>query len=290
MKLIGLASLNGKLKEMDTTSKLIDLDKIVSADVESIKIDPAFRDQYKLSDFDLNLIRSAVHVGSGMTDYQCKHFVAKSQITPYKQVRQALMELEVRYHAYQEIRHSLRKSEIGRLKSLKQQSLLTDELDIELINIDIEKLDYDITIWKRKLNQSQTEIKSFLDVIHSFVKNDADLEYYLKSNEEEERQYWVARMGKQAAMDIIAFGRVGSGNMDSIAMMDERDQLEALGVAMKYSGLINAGLTKISSDVQQTVENYLQSGNTRIAQILDGINNDEDLQLTDKPKVNAESI
>jgi hypothetical protein len=275
---------------MDTTSKLIDLDKIVSADVESIKIDPAFRDQYKLSDFDLNLIRSAVHVGSGMTDYQCKHFVAKSQITPYKQVRQALMELEVRYHAYQEIRHSLRKSEIGRLKSLKQQSLLTDELDIELINIDIEKLDYDITIWKRKLNQSQTEIKSFLDVIHSFVKNDADLEYYLKSNEEEERQYWVARMGKQAAMDIIAFGRVGSGNMDSIAMMDERDQLEALGVAMKYSGLINAGLTKISSDVQQTVENYLQSGNTRIAQILDGINNDEDLQLTDKPKVNAESI
>lgn len=275
---------------MDTTSKLIDTTKIVSADVGSIKIDPDFKEQYNLSDLEIDLIKSAVHVNMGMTDYQCKHFVAKSQITPYKQVRQALMELEVRYHAYQEIRTNLRKAEINRKKMLRQMEVIADELDRELIQIDMEKADYDITIWKRKLNQSQFEIRSFLNVINQYVSSQEDLDFYLQINEEEERKYWIARMGKQAAMDIIAFGRVGSGNMDSIAMMDERDQLEALRVAVQYSGLVNAGMNKISLDVQDQVTKYLESDEQRIAQILDGIQNDPDLQLTDKSKTNAESI
>jgi hypothetical protein len=282
--------MNGDLREMDIISKLIDTNKIVSANVNDIKIDPDFRDQHSLSTFDMNLIKSAVHVNMGMTDYQCKHFVAKSQITPYKQVRQSLMELEVRYHAYQEIRNSLRKAEISRKKMQRQMDSLEDPLDKELVQIDLEKNDYDITIWQRKLNQSQYEIRSFLNVINEYVKNEDDLDFYLQVNEEEERKYWVARMGKQAAMDVIAFGRIGSGNMDSIAMMDERDQLETLQVALQYAGMVNAGISKIAEQTQSQVNTYLNSKEHRIAQILDGINNDPDLQLTDKSKVNPESI
>jgi len=275
---------------MDIISKLIDTTKIVSADVATIRIDPDFKEQYNLKDFDIELIKSAVHVNTSMSDYQCQHFVAKSQITPYKQVRQSLMELEVRYHAYQEIRNSLRKAEIHRKKMILQIESTPDELDRELIKIDLEKNDYDITIWKRKLVQSQFEINAFIAVIKKFVKNEDELQYYLQFNEEEERKYWIARMGKQAAIDIIAFGRVGSGNMDSIAMMDERDQLETLRLAIEYSGLVNAGMTKISHDIQDQVNTYLQSDERRIAQVLDGIDNEPDLQLADKSKIKSESI
>lgn len=247
---------------MESTSNIINVNDIVSSDVSQIKLDPKFKTDYNIGSFEEHVIQSAVQVDSGMTSYQAKHFVANSQITPYKRVRQSLMELEVRYHAYNEIRASLRKGEIMRLKWLQQQAVMSDPLDKELIQIDIDKNDYDITIWKRKLRQSEYEIKAFLDIVKEHANTKEELEYFLKTNEEEERNYWIARMGKQAAMDIIAFGRVGSGNMDSIAMMDQADQLEALTTAMQYSGLINAGLHKISTNVQGTVDKYLSGINS----------------------------
>jgi hypothetical protein len=276
---------------MDITSKYYtDTTDIVSPNVDAIKIDQSFKDRYQLSDFDVNLVKQAVVTNTGMTDYQCKHFVAKSQITPWKQVRQSLMELEVRYHSYQEIRASLRKSEITRKKMLRQIEAEADPLDKELIQIDLEKLDYDITIYKRKFLQSEVEIKAFIDVIKQYVKDEKDLEYYTKDNPEEERNYWIARMGKQAAMDIIAFGRVGSGNMDSIAMMGEEDQLQALTMAVQYSGLVNAGLHKISNVTQSDIDQYLNSPSTNIAAVMDAFPKNENIQLTTKPQVNSETI
>ena len=274
---------------MGIISKVMNEENIVSSDVREIKLDPSFTEQYGLSEFDQNIIRSAVIVDSGMTDYQSKHFVANSQITPYKQVRQALMELEVRYHAYQEIKASLRKAEIMRLKWIKLKEETPDPLDQELIQIDIDKNDYDITIWKRKIRQSEYEMKSFLDVVKKYANTEEEFAYFLEKNEEEEKQYWIARMGKQAAMDIISYGRVGSGNMDSIAMMNPDEQLESLSIAVQYAGLIQAGLHKISVKAQDTVDKYLENNNITIPELLE-TRYEQNLQLTAKPKTDAESI
>lgn len=282
-------------KEMDTTSnstsssELINEKNIVSSDVAEIKISPDYIQRYNLSDYDLKLIEASVKTDvAGMTPYQCTHFVAQSQITPYKMVRQALMELEVRYHSYNEIKNNLRKADIMRQKLIRQRDSLPDPLDQEMCQIDIDKADYDITIYKRKFNQSEKEIRSFIDVIKRFAPTEEDLQKFLVDDPEEERKYWVARMGKQAAMDIISYGRVGSGNMDSIAMMAEEDQLHALRKAVEYSGLVQAGLSKISMDVQTTVDKYLKSETTDIAQLYD--ESKENLQLTAQPKVDGETI
>lgn len=274
---------------MGITSNIINIENIVSSDVSEIKLDTSFIDAYGLSEFDSSVILSAVQVDAGMTSYQAKHFVANSQITPYKQVRQSLMELEVRYHAYQEIKSSLRKAEIMRLKWIQAKEILEDPLDKELIQIDIDKNDYDITIWKRKLRQSEYEMKAFLDVVKEHANTTEELNYFLEINEEEERQYWIARMAKQAALDVIAFGRVGSGNMDSIAMMDKDDQLEALTMAIQYSGLINAGLQKISIESQDSVNAYLSSNNISIPELIYNKPN-ENIQSTTQPKIKSESI
>lgn len=274
---------------MDITSKVINPDNIVSSDVSEIKIDDKFKENYSLEDYDLKILEAAVHQDSGQTDFQSRHFVANSQITPYKKVKQSLMELEVRYHAYHEIRASLRKAEIMRQKLIREKDKQEDPLDAELIQIDVDKTDYDITVWKRKLRQSEYEINTFLSIVKEHAKNPEDLEYYKGHNEEEERQYWIARMAKQAAMDIISFGRVGSGNMDSIAMMDPKDQLTALTSAVEYSGLVNAGLHKISVVTQNKVDAYLATASTDIPDLIDTVP-DANLQLTSKPKTGPESI
>ena len=278
---------------MNTTSDIIDTNKIVSSDLLQIQIAPDFKERYGFKDYDLDIIRSSIVANMGMTEYQCQQFVANSQLTPYKMVRQALLEIETRYHAYTEIRNSLRKNEIYRKKLQMQIDATVDELDKQLLQIDLEKMDYDITIYQRKFAQSEGEMKAFIDVVKRYAKTDEELAPYLELNEEEEKKYWIARMGKQAALDIIAFGRVGSGNMDSIAMMPSEDQLNTLQLAVQYSGLINAGLHKVSLGVQEQVNQYLEDKQTTIPQLLDNVYNAQslqNLQLTAQPKVDGETI
>ena len=57
----------------------------------------------------------------------------------------------------------------------------------------------------------------FTGQLEEMVDKSKGIEYYLDTNEEEDKKYWISRMAKQeAACDMISFGHVGTGNMDSI--------------------------------------------------------------------------
>jgi uncharacterized protein YutE (UPF0331/DUF86 family) len=253
---------------MDSISKHIDANNIVNSNISDIKLSKDFIEEYNISDLDWKLLESALHMEGGMTDYQCRHFVKNSQLTPWRSVRQCLLELETRYHSYVEIKCSLRKAEVLRKKFLRDYENCDDELAKELIEIDIDKNDYDITIWKRKYNQAQKEMDTFLNLIKEHVSTEEDIKFFTEVNESEERKYWIARMGKQAAMDIVSYGRIGSGNMDSIAMMDEQDQVASLEIAIKYSGMIGGGIDKINRALQPEFQNYLQEKGINAPQLL----------------------
>jgi hypothetical protein len=277
---------------MDSNSKktntyIKDIENIVASDVAEIHIDDDFLKRYDMGDFEKEIMTYAVHSNMGMTAYQCQNFVARSQLTPWRQVRQAYMELESRYHAYQEIKASLRKAELLRKKWVRDQAEAVDEIAKEMLQVDIDKNDYDITIWKRKMLQAEREINAFLEIVKFYAKTEEDLEWFAAENAEEERKYWIARMGKQAAMDIISFGRIASGNMDSIAMMPEGDQIEALQMATKYAGQVQAGIHNISLGVQSSIDKLLESRDERIPDYCEDAKN---IQLTDKPKINGSTI
>jgi len=243
---------------MSLSSEFInDVRSIVDANVSDIKLSEEFINQFNISDKEWKWMESSLHFDSGMTEYQCQHFVADSQLTPWKKVRQSLMEIETRYHSYIEIRTSLRKAEVLRKKFLRDFNEQTDDLEKELIQINIDKNDYDITIWKRKLRQCHEEIRIFLNIMDQYISDDYPIEYFLERNEDEEKIYWIARMGKQAAMDIVSYGRIGSGNMSSIMEMGEDDQVKALEIAVKYSGMIGGGLDKMNHLMQPELVNQL---------------------------------
>jgi hypothetical protein len=277
---------------MDSNSKttnayIKDIENIVASDVTEIKIDEEFLNRYGMGDFEKEIMAYAVHSNMGMTAYQCQNFVARSQLTPWRQVRQAYMELEARYHAYQEIKSSLRKAELLRKKWLRDQAEAVDEIAKEMLQVDIDKNDYDITIWKRKMLQAEREINAFMEIVKFYAKTDEDLQWFAAENAEEERKYWIARMGKQAATDIISYGRIGSGNWDSIAMMPEADQIETLQMATKYAGLVQAGIHNISLGVQGSIDKLLESRDETIPDICEDAKN---IQLTNQPKINGTAI
>ena len=236
---------------------IADVKNIISSDTNEIHLSKSFVDEFALTKKDFDVLSASMRFNSGMTEYECEHFVADPQLTPWRKVRQALMELETRYHAYMENRNSLRKAEILRKRLNRDMPELPDELDRELMQIDMEKNDYDIGIWKRKLRQSELELKYFLNVVEKYVDDEHPLEYYCEENHQEVRMYWIARMGKQAAMDIISYGRIGSGNMTTIMDMPEEDQVETLGVAVKYSGMIGGGIDKLNKMIAPQLQAQL---------------------------------
>ena len=58
------------------------------------------------------ILETAVLFASGQTDYQNENFVMNSHVTKYRQVRQALLEIENRYHAIRKIKLDFRRDEV----------------------------------------------------------------------------------------------------------------------------------------------------------------------------------
>jgi len=237
---------------MEQTNNLPDMlhDKtdIVSSDVTNIKVDTWVRDHLSFSPEEEKVLETALQFDNGQSNYSSINFVQKTGITPYKKIHQSFMELETRYHAYKSIVRNLREAEV-RVKIFERDiKAEPDELEKELLLIKYEDLMYDITVFKRKMKQCERELRTYLELLEQ--TKEKNLEEYLKEDDTEERKYWMARMQKQAAMDIIAYGRVGSGNMDSILLMPEEDQLETLRGALHFSGLLTSTIGQINKQVE----------------------------------------
>ena len=86
-------------------------------------------------------------------------------------------------------------------------------------------------------------------------------------------------MGKQAAMDVYTTGKIGTGNLDSIAMMREDDQFATLNVAMQYSGLLSAGIAKIQNELKPHLDKLMMDGTSPRIPTMEGIEDSLHLKL-----------
>jgi hypothetical protein len=156
-------------------------------------------------------------------------------------------------------------------------------------------MENDVRIWDRKIIQAEEELKSYINQVKEIAGDDTELLAKAFSYDaEEERKYWVTRMAKQAAMDMVAYGRIGSGNMDSIAMMPEEDQIMTLATTLQYNERLMGGLNQISEAVQQgLLENSENLPKYNVPKVTDKLLSSEilkNVQHTTQPKVKPESV
>lgn len=185
------------------------------------------------------------HGSWSMSDFQSRYFVVNSQVTDYRRVRQALLEIETRIAAKKQIERNVRKTQVQKKIYLRDYQNETDELRRELIAVDIDQCDYDLSVYEKKYRVCIDELETFAKIVRDIVPDVTTLETYKEHNEIEERNYWIARMAKQSTMDLMTIGRIGQGNLDSIAMMPLNDQAETIKAALKYNSLLNKGLQNI---------------------------------------------
>lgn len=219
------------------------------------------------------------HGSWAMSEFQSRYFVVNSQVTDYRRVRQALLEIETRIAAKKQIERNVKKTEIQKKIALRNFEKESDNLQQELILLDIEQLDYDLSVYTKKYKVCLEELENFASIVKDIVPDITTLESYKYQNETEERNYWIARMAKQATMDLMTIGRIGQGNLDSIAMMPVNDQTATIKAALKYNGLLSKGISNIEQTTRQEIE-ALPSNINYIDQIV----NDSLLQLERKNK------
>ena len=114
-----------------------------------------------------------------------------------------------------------------------------------------QRRDWDIFMYDKKERMCQDEISKFVQMIKDMVPDLEKLKSFAEHNEAEERNYWITRMAKQAAMDLNTIGRISQGNMDSILMMPLQDVNETLGLAIKYNVVLGKGLDAIGQGVME---------------------------------------
>ena len=237
------------------------------------------------------IFEHAVKVALGMSKNQIDDFVIKSHVTGDRQLKQVLIEVENRLH-------NRKKMDIGKRRSQLAVDVAQDRLDKaetefekteSQIELDDAKLD--LEMWDRRTAQLDYEMNVFIDHIQKNVDSLEELEKGTAWNDEEERKYWVARLGKQAAMDIIAHGRVGIGNLDSISMMQQEDQIAALDVASQYSCLMKLSMEKIQGRTEKFFKAYAESPDVNIP-TFHGIEETMNVPLLDqiKDEINAKYL
>lgn len=227
----------------------------------------------------------AIRVSLGMSKNQILDYVIKSHVTEDRQLKQVLLEVENRSHQYEKMLLDEKKG-IVRLRKVKEEleklkAEGAEQYDIDLAEIEVEDAMLDMEMWHRRKGQAQYELNVFIEYVKEKGYTKEQLEEAVEWNAEKEREYWIARLGKQAALDIMANGRVGIGNMDSIAMMKQEDQVGILDVASQYACLMKISMDKIQGRTEKYFQAYAESPDVQVP-TFHGVEDNLNIPLLDK--------
>lgn len=209
----------------------------------------------KLSEVDRNLLDIAEQISFSLPKYKADNFVGGAQITPYAKLRQWLIELRSREDIVEHLEYLLRKKEIEIQLEHEKMEFVTEPLRKELVELGIKDMHIDLRKYQRNLKDAYRERQIFIDLIKDFLETDDSkmpngqslMEVFNNQLLEDkyEKDYWSVRMAKQAMLDMISYGRVGTGNLDSILMMSPEQQKEVMALASTYTVAMDRNITTL---------------------------------------------
>ena len=195
----------------------------------------------ELTDAQKELIAIGMNKSWRMPTFKAKNFVGHANITPYGAMKQYFLELNSREELLVQQEYELEKNQLVIDKAEHDLEHADDEFVKRDIQIELKKARRTQTGMLRKLRNAREERLMYVHLIEELDASEhgvlpdgtrlVEAIYDPVKSEQLEQDYWVKRLGKQAAMDMIAYGRIGVGNMDSITMMDKNTQRETLQTA-----------------------------------------------------------
>ena len=214
--------------------------------------------------FDEKLMQISESMSFALPKYKAYNFVGGAQITPYARLKQWLLELRGREDAVEHLEYTARKMELEIEMDKESKEFITDPKRKEMVDLTIADKLIDLRKFKRNLKDAYIERQGFIDLIKEYLNSEdailpdgtklIDVFGNKELEEKYEHEYWTVRMAKQAMLDMISYGRIGTGNLDSILMMDPDQQKQVLTLASAYTISIDKNINQLMA--QATTDNF----------------------------------
>lgn len=208
---------------------------------------------------DNEIVQRSIRYDWSVPEFKVKHFVAGSHIHPFHKIKQYLMELGTRYENLEIFENDIKRITLE-IELLEEQQLdMKYEAEKKLAQLEIMTKTRSLEIAKEKFRTADSEVKKYLRLIEEFNnstegKNEDGRLYMDIMNDPEERerieaQYWEYRLAKQAALDMIAYGRIGVGNMEAIMQLPAEAQNKCITMAYEVLLTNESRMNQISDSV-----------------------------------------
>lgn len=220
--------------------------------------DKLVTDTSDLNEKQIDLLKFSLDVDHGTPYFKIKHFVGDAQITPYQKYKQFLLEIRSREEVIENLLMNIAKQEAQIEVIHEEMDGITSPAKIKLKEFELITNKNDLLKLHRRLHQCYVERRNYILALEEMYKTgeaylpdgtdlkDAILDEELSAKLEAE--HWVQRLGKQAALDLMAMGKIGTGNMDAISQMDTDSAVAALTVAVDWATRVDNALGQIQSN------------------------------------------
>jgi hypothetical protein len=213
-----------------------------------------------------DLLDLAMKTEHGTPLFKIRHFVGDAQITRYAKFKQMLLEIRAREEIIEQTIVSVEKFKARAAEAKEQLEVETSPAKRHSLAWEVTSLVNDVAKTERRLAMAYKERGLFIEALDemyrdgsAYLDNGMDLAEALQDDyisEQLEAEHWTYRLGKQAALDLIATGHIGTGNLEAISMMNEDQALSTLRLALTYSN----GMQKALGIIEKDVINELESG------------------------------
>lgn len=221
-------------------------------------------DKSTLTEQDKDLLQLAMDTDHGTPLFKIRHFVGDSQVTKYAKYKQLLIEIRAREEMIEQTLVALEKNKYSIEESKELLETETSPAKIKRLHLELSNNINDMAKTKRRLNMMYTERGHFLTALKemyangdAYLEDGTDLKDAINDpvlSEELEARHWTYRLGKQAALDLIAYGNIGTGNLEAISQMTEEQAVKTLQLAMTYSHSVKTSLGIMEKTIIEAID------------------------------------
>ena len=191
-------------------------------------------------------------VDSSVPKFKLKHFVGGAQLTPFHNLKQLFLELKIRQDSFLHIEWEIARKKMEEMVEREKLANSTNDIEKQYIEIDLKNIVKDLKRHQDAIVGALKEKDAILELIRELCDGPQgtlpdgtklmDVFGNKELEEELERQHWVTRLAKQASMEMLAYGKIGTGNMDAIAMMAPKEIAECLQLTSDYTVRVGTGM------------------------------------------------
>jgi len=221
----------------------------------------------KETERNLSLYRNSV---TNMSSFQIQNFIINNELNIPRKIRQALVELNTRYHNTKSIKKEIENSKLElellelKIDKLKQKNkteadlykFKKREIKIQKLENKKEEIETNIEASDKRLRSIVREINAFEEFLDQVIEQEGieKVQEYIENHEKYEPDYWVDRFTSSATFEMIAQGRITNGLLESISNMDRRLQGQVLEKTFENFVKLRDTYDRLTNDAAKKLE------------------------------------